>query len=113
MRPETLTSLTDVVRAAELIQKAMLGVDLEAYLGNWEKQSAIERQLLIIGEALIRIRTHENHVFESIPDARKIVGLRNLLSHGYEGVDPVALYSFTKSPLSKLLAEVAAILPQA
>ncbi len=57
---------------------------------------------MIIGEALIRIRDREPIVFESIPDARAIIGFRNLLAHGYDVADPEAVFELAHTKLDEL-----------
>jgi len=110
MRLETRACLDDLLRAGELIQSALLGVPLEQFLANWEKQSAIERQFMIIGEALIRIRDHDPAVFEVIPDSRAIISFRNLLVHRYDFEDPEAIYDLSGSDQSALIDVVTRLL---
>ncbi|MEQ1936267.1 MAG: HepT-like ribonuclease domain-containing protein [Fimbriimonadaceae bacterium] len=111
MRRETLACLTDILRAANRVREAVKDVELQAYLLNWEKQSAVERQFMIIGEALVRIRDFEPGVLARIPDAEKIVRLRNLLAHGYDAVDASSLYGYADEPVSGLIEAVAELLP--
>ena len=73
MRPDTRGSLDDIDRVSDLIQSALVGISLEEFLINWEKQSAVERQFMILGEALIRIRIKEPAVLERIPDSGSII----------------------------------------
>ena len=106
MRRDTRVGLDHLARAGELIQSALSEVTLEQFLGNWEKQSAVERQFMIIGEALIRIRSHEPTIFESIPDSVSIVGFRNVLVHGYDAAEPASVYEFAGTKLIELLTAV-------
>jgi hypothetical protein len=48
-------------------------------------RSAVERQLMIVGEALNRLRRIEPELLASITDSRKIIAFRNILGHGYDG----------------------------
>ena len=57
---------------------------------------------MIVGEALIRIRSHEPGIFESIPDSKAVVGFRNILAHGYEVADPEIIYEIAGERLTKL-----------
>ncbi len=109
MRRETLSSLADIIRAADLIREALVNVNLETYQANWEKQSAIERQLLVIGEAMVRIRGLDPDLFERIPDASNIVRLRNLLAHGYDAVDANAIFALCIEPLAQLREAVSTL----
>ena len=54
-----------------------------------------------MGEALYRLeRIDLENLHVKIPDYRKIIGLRNILAHGYDIVDNAALWDFvvTKVP---------------
>lgn len=104
MRPETAASLYDMHQAADRIAEATLGHDYHSFVDSWILVSAVERQLAIIGEALVRIRERDREVFEAIDDAPKIVGLRNLIVHGYDAIDPEVLWSLIeeKLPLMRL-----------
>lgn len=71
-------------------------------------QLAIERQFEIMGEALYRLeKIDESNLAQRIPDYRKIIGLRNIIAHGYDIVDDSALWDFVinKVPSLKMLAE--------
>ena len=47
----------------------------------------------IIGEVLNRlIRIDEEKLEEVIPEYRSIVGLRNIIAHGYDVVDPMVVW---------------------
>ena len=67
-------------------------------------QSAVERQLGIIGEALNKF---EKQFPESqISNARKIVGFRNRLIHTYDSVDPSMVWAILKNRFVTLKDEV-------
>ena len=74
------------------------------YLTDKKTQSAVERQLGIIGEALNKF---EKLFPESrISNARKIVGFRNRLIHTYDSVDPSMVWAILKNHLGPLKDEV-------
>lgn len=110
MRLESRACLADIERAATRIQEALAGISLDAYLSGWEKQSAVERQFLILGEALVRIRNLESPVFDAIPDAPKIVAFRNILVHGYDALDAESIFRLAQEPLEELRSAAANLL---
>jgi uncharacterized protein with HEPN domain len=79
--------LSDILQAIQLIESFMTDIkDFDDYLLDRKTQSAVERQLGIIGEAV-------NKFEKLFPDlqlsnARKIVGFRNRLIQAYDAVDP-------------------------
>jgi len=42
---------------------------------------------MILGEALVRVRDSEITTLEEVTDARKIIGMRNVLVHAYDSLD--------------------------
>jgi uncharacterized protein with HEPN domain len=97
--------LSDILQAIELIEFFVIDIkDFDDYLTDKKTQSAVERQLGIIGEALNKF---EKLFPESqISNARKIVGFRNKLIHTYDSVDPSMVWAIIKNHLGPLKDEV-------
>lgn len=97
--------LSDILQAIELIESFVVDIkDFDNYLTDKKTQSAVERQLGIIGEALNKF---EKLFPESrISNARKIVGFRNRLIHTYDSVDPSMVWAILKNHLGPLKDEV-------
>ena len=97
--------LTDILLAIDLIESFTSDIlNYDDYISDLKTQSAVERQLGIIGEAVNK--------FEKIfPDstvihARKIVGFRNRLIHAYDAVDPAIIWAILKKHLDPLKKEI-------
>ena len=73
-------------------------------------RSAVEREFIIIGEAIGRIRTLNEALFSSISNSRAIVDFRNLLAHDYGAVDDDAVFGLVYSDLIVLKEEVGELL---
>ena len=85
MQPETRQSLEDVVAACdELI--AIASPNPQIYVDSRRDALAIERLFEIVGEALSRIRAGEPAILEKITDAGAIIGMRNVIAHGYDAI---------------------------
>jgi uncharacterized protein with HEPN domain len=112
MRPETLAALSDALLAADRVRLALDGVGADRFLEDWEKQAVVERQLTILGEALVRIRAKEPVVLGGIPEHEKAIGLRNLLVHGYDAVDAGTLYRLAQESLPALATAIRRVLPE-
>jgi uncharacterized protein with HEPN domain len=97
--------LSDILQAIELIESFVVDIkDFDDYLTDKKTQSAVERQLGIIGEALNKF---EKLFPESrISNARKIVGFRNRLIHTYDSVDSSMVWAILKNHLGPLKDEV-------
>lgn len=85
MRREEL-HLTDIVDAADAIQRFVQGVRREDFLRDELRQSAVLQKLIVIGEAAARLpkRFRDQHPEVEWPD---IIGFRNIAIHEYFAVD--------------------------
>lgn len=79
--------LHDALDACESIQLFLGDTTLSEYEANFGLQLQIERLLEIIGEALRQASHVEPGIRQDIPDLGEIIGLRNKLIHGYDGID--------------------------
>jgi len=97
--------LSDILRAIELIESFSSDIkDFENYLADLKTQSAVERQLGIIGEAAVKF----NKLFpeSALTNSVKIAGFRNRLIHAYDSVDPSIIWAIIKIHLYPLKEEV-------
>lgn len=97
--------LSDILHAIELIEQFTESVsDYQAFLLDLKTQSAVERQLGIIGEAVNKF----DQLFpeSSIQNAKKIVGFRNRLIHAYNSVDTSIIWTIIKRYLEPLKEEI-------
>ena len=78
--------LSDILRAIDLIEEFTRGVeDFDDYDSDLKTQSATERQLAIIGEALNNLKQSEPDL--PIDNDKQIIGFRNKLVHAYDAID--------------------------
>jgi uncharacterized protein with HEPN domain len=71
---------------------------------------SVEREFILIGEALSRLSKTETGTFSSITNAKLIIDFRNLLAHDYGAIDDDSVYGLAFSDLIVLKAEVAELL---
>lgn len=102
--------LQDVLDACNSIEDVMSGITLDEYRSKRAVRSAVEREFILIGEALRRISTLDETLFGSISNSRAIVDFRNLLAHNYGAVDDEAVFGLVYSDLMVLKAEVSELL---
>ena len=61
----------------------------------------------IIGEALNRlIRIDEEKIEVAIPEYRSIIGLRNIIAHGYDVVDSMMVWDVVVNHIPKLSQQI-------
>jgi uncharacterized protein with HEPN domain len=71
-------------RACRLLSTFIAGKTLDDYLADALLRSGVERQLIIVGEALSRLIKIEPTAASDISDSRQIIAFRNILVHGYD-----------------------------
>ena len=102
--------LQDIYEACNSIEDVMSGVSLDEYRNKRAVRSAVEREFIIIGEALRRVSALDETLFSSISNSRAIVDFRNLLAHDYGAVDDDAVFGLVYSDLIVLKEEVGELL---
>jgi uncharacterized protein with HEPN domain len=85
MRREELY-LTDIIEAADAIQRFLRGVDQNTFLKDELLQSAVLQKLMIIGEAASRLPKEFRDKHSEI-EWEDIVGFRNIAVHAYFAVE--------------------------
>jgi uncharacterized protein with HEPN domain len=106
MRPESAAFLWDVRNASARIADFVDGLDLVSYSTDELRRSAVERQLEIIGEALNNLRRLDPDTAAAIPDLHRIIGLRNILAHGYAVVDDTVVWSAASARVPELVRTI-------
>ena len=71
-------------QACRLLAAFVAGKTFDDYSNDALLRSGVERQLIIVGEALNRLTKIEPAIASGITDARQIVAFRNILVHGYD-----------------------------
>lgn len=103
-------SLWDMVNAIKQIQDFVAGLNYDTYLEVILIQSAVERQLEILGEAAGRV----SREFRSLhPDVnwKKIIGLRNVLIHQYDEVQQEIVWGIVTLDLEPLKRQIEPLIP--
>jgi uncharacterized protein with HEPN domain len=85
MRREELY-LTDIIEAADAIQRFLKNVKKDAFLKNEVIQSAVLQKLSIIGEAAARLPKEFRKRHPEI-EWEDIIGFRNIAVHAYFAVE--------------------------
>ena len=104
MTDEAKKYLSDIIRAIELIEIFMDGVDdFDEYVDDLKTKSAVERQLGIIGEAVNNFRKKELEF--QLTNTRDIIGFRNRIIHNYDEVDETLVWAIIHNHLPFLKEE--------
>ena len=98
--------LSDIALAIVLIEEFIADIpDFNAYEKDRKTQSAVERQLAIIGEALNHFRKAEPEI--KIEHDKQIVNLRNRLVHAYDSLDNSIIWAILSRHVQPLKEEIA------
>jgi uncharacterized protein with HEPN domain len=103
MRHDPHKLAEDVLRCIEEVETFCRGKTFHDFREDRGLQLIVERELEIIGEALARLHREHPVLADQIPDVRKIIGLRNVLAHGYDILEHEILWDIVinKIPLLK------------
>lgn len=93
----------DIQTASKELIDFTKGKDYTEFHRNRLLQVAVEREFEIMGEAMNRILREFPEEAESIPNIRRIIGMRNILVHGYDIVDRRILWDTIQSEIDALI----------
>ena len=96
----------DIKEACQYIEEDLRDQSLEDYLKNRPLRQTVERNLEIIGEAVGKASKIDPAVREDLPEAGKLIGLRNRLIHGYDSIVHPQIYQSVKELLPDLERKV-------
>ena len=100
--------LFDILESLDSIDNYLDGVDFFQYQKNKMVRRAVERELEIIGEAMNMLLKLDKEV--EISSAKRIIGMRNRVIHGYDKIDDGVIWGTLKKHLPLLNKEVKKLL---
>ncbi len=106
MPREARKLLADILGAIESIRSFVQGRTFDDYQADLLLRSAIERQMLIVGEATRQLEVQAPGLAERIPGRREAIAIRNILAHGYAQVDDGLIWSTVHEDLPALEHDV-------
>ncbi len=110
MPPDARAYLADIVDACDAIEAAVRGLDVAAYRSNRLVRSSVEREFIIIGEAMAALAHRAPEVFERITYARRIVDFRNRLTHQYSSVNDTLVWGIADRDVRVLRRQCAELM---
>jgi uncharacterized protein with HEPN domain len=108
--PRDRESLIDITQAAQRILRFTEGISRADLETNEEKLSAILYQLTILGEATKRLSESLRNQNPDIP-WKQMAGMRDIVTHHYDEVDPDIVWDIIQSDLPQLLNLIRPLLP--
>ena len=97
--------ISDILNGIKNVESFLKNISKEDFIKDIEKQSAIVRQLEIIGEATKNI---PNSFREKYPEIswKKIAGLRDIITHAYFNIDLNITWDIIKKDLPNLKEQI-------
>jgi uncharacterized protein with HEPN domain len=81
----------DILLAAEAIAEFIVGLTEADFIASALVQSAVIRQLEVIGEAAKRLSPEFRSAHSHVP-WRQVAGMRDRLIHGYDDIDLITVW---------------------
>jgi len=108
-RNKLLKYLLDIESIITELEKiiALHNSDYTSFESSFISIRAVERDLMIIGEAIGKILKINNEI--TVTSAKHIIGLRNLIVHSYDSIEPAALWRILIIDLPILKNEIQAL----
>lgn len=107
--PRAKKYLFDILTAINQIEQFLEGNhDFTEYQQNAMLRSATERQLIIVGEAVNRLRQMDKNI--PLTASHSIVQFRNRITHEYDRIDDENVWAILVKHLPKLKQEVEQLL---
>ena len=102
--------LYDMLSSCEFLKQFTAARTVDHYKNDRGFRSAVERELQIIGEAMLQLTRIAPDVAQKITDYRNIIGFRHVLVHGYDSLNPQTVWDVIKIKLPILQAELQTLL---
>ena len=101
MKKDSLIFIQHAIESIENIELFMKNIQKESFFNNKEKQSAVIRQIEIIGEAVKNLPSDFTNKYKNVP-WKDISGMRDKLMHHYFGVDIEVVWKTIKEDIPVL-----------
>lgn len=95
-------SILDIIEAIKRILVYMQGVDFNQLAENVEKQDAILRRIIVIGEATKRLSPEFRQSHPQVP-WKDIAGMRDIIVHNYDQINIQVVWDVVQNDLPDLL----------
>lgn len=93
--------LADILDSLNSIERFVHGMDLDSFQDDEKSRAAVERKLLVISEAAVRLKENGERLCPDLP-WRDIRGIGNWLRHQYDRVDVETLWHTVQTDLPPL-----------
>lgn len=105
MIKDSLVFIEHIIESIKNIESFMKKISKEAFFKNKEKQSAVIRQIEVVGEAVKNLPKDFRNKYYNIP-WNDIAGMRDKLMHHYFGVNLETVWKTVKEDVPNLKSKI-------
>ena len=105
MNKEPVVFIEHILESIDAIEKFSKNINKQEFKSNRLRQSAIIREIQIIGEAVKNLPDSFREKYPEVPWA-KIAGMRDKITHHYFSVDLKAVWKVVKEDLPDLKIKI-------
>ena len=102
--------LYDIRSVCAFLLEFTAGRGVEDYRRDRAFRSAVERELQIVGEAVLQLERTAPDLARRISEYRNIIGFRHVLVHGYDSLEPATVWNVIETKLQILQDEAQRLL---
>lgn len=110
MPPEARKFLEDMLDRASYVRGLMADKSLDDLMNNRLTRSAVERERMVLGEALYQLHGLHPAIAEQVNAWREIIAFRHVLVHGYESLNMQVIWSVIRDDLAPLIVQLEELL---
>ena len=111
MRRNPYKFIYDMLDRCRFLLELTRSESVDKYKTDQVFRSAVERELQVVGEAMMQLKTLSPDTAAGFSEHERIIGFRHVLVHGYFDLDSDLVWLVIKEKLPILLKELEAALP--
>lgn len=104
-------ALLDMLRAARRIRDFAVTIDEAKLTSDWQAQSIVLHQIMILGEAAKRVSDGSRELHSDVP-WKKVAGMRDSLIHGYDRIRLDVVWNVATVDIPALIPVLERIAPK-
>ena len=107
LRKDVLKYILDIEAVIDELEQIikLYDQDYDRFSSSFIAIRAVERDIMIIGEAANKLIKAEPAI--KISSSKHIIGLRNMIVHAYDSIDPTTLWRIMIKDIPTLKSEIA------
>jgi uncharacterized protein with HEPN domain len=110
MPPDPRKFLADILDRATFVSEFMADKSMDELVHDRPIRSAVERELMVLGEALYQLHQNAPEIAEQIDSWDEIIGFRHVLVHGYSSLNMKVIWEVIRDDMGPLIRQVRALL---